>query len=346
MKKFTNHSVSVASYFKSLNLILLFCFSAFLLFCSSTLMAQPTKKQFPDSSFEGEGWKYNGKYWDFETDKFYTLNSLCDQPAVLNPQLTAYKECGTNPPPPHGNCCIRLESVKIGVGDAYVFLPGMVGTITKEFVTEYTTTNKASLTVDWAQLTPHAMEWWYKYDNKGGDSAMIQIGFKEFPGIDEPLIVDERFIIKEHPTSKWTRGTITIPAEYRGEIFSEIQVLFVASAGVKFDDMMKCDGREGAKLWIDNISLIYELGIKQNLFSTLKANAFPNPATEVLNLELNEVFTGVIWVYDLSGKKILETNISGTQAQLNISSLASGNYIYRLMNENTIFAQGKFVVAK
>jgi len=341
MKKFTNHSVSVASYFKSLNLILLFCFSAFLLFCSSTLMAQPTKEQFTDSSFEGEGWINKGAYWDFETDKFYTLNSLCDQPGVYNPKLTAYKECGTNPP--HGNCCIRLESVEIGVGDGYVFLPGMVGTISKDFVSEYFATNKALLTAPWGNFTPHAMEWYYKYDNKGGDSAMIQIGFTHFP--DDPLIIDERFIIKD-PTSKWVCKTITIPSGHEMDFFDEIQVLFVASAGVKFDDMMNCEGSEGTKLWIDKISLIYDLGIKQNLFSTLKANAFPNPATEVLNLELNEYFTGAIWVYDLSGRKIMETNISGIQAQLNISSLASGNYIYRLMNENTIFAQGKFVVAK
>jgi hypothetical protein len=112
----------------------------------------------------------------------------------------------------------------------------------------------------------------------------------------------------------------------------------------------ECKGQLGSTLWVDNVTLNYTIdpgeGIKQNLFSTLKANAFPNPATEVLNIELNENFTGKIVVYNVNGSMVMEENINGTLYQLNTSTLATGNYMYRLMNENTIFAQGKFVVTK
>jgi hypothetical protein len=102
-------------------------------------------------------------------------------------------------------------------------------------------------------------------------------------------------------------------------------------------------------LWIDNIYLNYSYqpdGIKQNLFSTLKANAFPNPANEVLHIELNENFNGKIRVYNSLGSLIMEENITGTQGRLNTSNLATGNYSYKLMNDNIIFAQGRFVVTK
>jgi len=336
MKKFTNHSLSVTSYFKSLNLILLFCLSAF------NLNAQ--KVQLPDSSFEKEGWKdkvgLGDPYLEFQTDYFYTLNSLYALPNTPRADLTAHRVEGT----PYGKYCIELKSGQVGVGDGFVFLPGMVGTISEEYVAQFLDPKEKVITTRfWGNDTPHALEGYYKYNPFKNDSAMIQIGFSNFVG--DPLIVDEKLIINK-PASNWTHFSIPIPEQFRDQYFDEIQVIFVASAGVNFDDMINCKGQLKATLWIDNISLNYNLGIKQNLFSTLKANAFPNPATEVLNLELNEEFTGVIWVYDLSGRKVMETNISGIQAQLNIYPLSSGSYIYKLMNENTIFAQGKFVVAK
>jgi|GEM_PF-900215 len=342
MKKFTNHSLSVTSYFKSLNLKSL---NLILLFCFSSLVINAQKEQLPDSSFEKEGWKdkvgLGDPYLEFQTDYFYTLNSLYALPNTPRADLTAFREKGAQ----HGEYCIMLKSGHVGVGDGFVFLPGMVGTISEEYVAQFLDPKEKVITTRfWGNDTPHALEGYYKYNPFKNDSAMIQIGFSNFVG--DPLIVDEKLIITK-PASNWTKFSIPIPEQFRDQYFDEIQVIFVASAGVNFDDMINCHGQRGATLWIDNISLNYSSGIKQNLFSTLKANAFPNPATtEVLYIELNEEFTGVIWVYDLSGRKILESNISGTQSQLNISSFASGNYIYKLMNENTIFAQGKFVVAK
>jgi hypothetical protein len=178
----------------------------------------------------------------------------------------------------------------------------------------------------------------------GSDSAMIEIGFHEFG--TEPYFT-EKLIIK-NTVDTWTHFRINIPEKYWKKDFYAIRTLFVASAGVNFAALQECKGNIGSTLWIDNINLIYikENGIKQNLLSTLKANIFPNPATEVLNIELNEFFAGNIVVYDLSGRMIMEEMISGTQSQINISTLSTGNYIYKLMSENSIFAQGKFIVTK
>ena len=109
---------------------------------------------------------------------------------------------------------------------------------------------------------------------------------------------------------------------------------------------MECKGQLGSTLWIDNVSLSYTVGVNQPLFSTLKAKTFPNPVTEVLNIELNEYFAGKVVVYSSLGSLIREENINGLEYSLNTTALASGNYIYKLMEGNAILAQGKFVVVK
>ena len=323
---------------KKIAYLFTFCF-LLSVFC---LNAQQT--QVPDGSFEASWKMYNSPvnppYEDFKTTYFNTLNSLYELEKDCN--LTAYKEGSAK----HGSYCIKLTSGQVAAGTSYVFLPGMVGTISEEFVKEFLDPNGEGVRITkmWEYDTPHAFEGWYKYKPEKGDSALIDIGFYNN---DVPVYIGKK-IIKE-TVNGWTKFFIEIPEKYWKEKFDDIRLLFVASAGVDFVHLDQCKGQLGSTLWIDNISLNYTWipnGIKQNLFSTLKTNAFPNPATEVLHIELNENFNGKIAVYNLSGSLISEEDINGTQHILNTSALATGNYIFRLMKENTIFAQGKFVVTK
>jgi hypothetical protein len=325
---------------KKISYFITFCF----LLSAFSLNAQT---QFEDSSFEI--WKdktgMNGPYKEYETEYFYTLNSLF---ALENSQgtdkiLTAFREGNAQ----HQNWCIRLTSGKVPAGED-VFLPGMVGTITQDFVNEFLNNEgKVTITRDWyGWETPHALEGWYKYTPMYGDSAVIDIGFYDRNGEELIEVFVSEMKIKE-TVANWTKFTIVIPEQYRNRMFNDIRVLFVASAGINFEELQKCKGQLGSTLWIDNISLNYNYtGIKQNLLSTLKVKTFPNPAAEVLNLELNEHFTGKVMVYNSLGGLIMEENINGTLTQLNTAALASGNYLYRVMESNTIFAQGKFVVAR
>jgi len=327
--------------------ITLFLFS-FLLF---SLLLSPfslnAQIQLPDGSFE-TGWKSetgaNGPYLEYETEFFYTLNSLF---AIDNAQgpadITAHRDSIN---PQHGSYSIKLVSGKISVG-ADVFLPGMVGTINQDFVEEFLgTEGNVTISRDWAGYsTPHALEGWYRYRPVPSDSALIDIGFYDYNGSELVEVFIEKLIIKQ-TVNNWTHFQIIIPEQYRNRYFSEIRILFVASAGVNFENLMECKGQLGSTLWVDNISLNYELGIKQPLFSTLKAKTFPNPTTEVLNIELNEYFSGKVMVYNSLGSLVMEENVNGLDCSLNTAAFAAGNYIYKLMEGNAILAQGKFVVVK
>lgn len=314
-----------------------FCF-LFSVFC---LHAQ---EPIPDNSFENS-WELKegqyGTYHEFNTEMFYTLNGLSVIEPPLGPgEVTVYRDGNAR----HGQYCAKLVSAKVAIGDP-IFLPGLLGTLSENYISDFLDhEGKVEYKYDWyGNTTPHALEGWFKYAPVEGDSALIDIGFYDPQG---RLVFAAQKIIKE-TVPYWTEFSVVIPKQYRDRMFKDIRILFVASAGVNFESLLECKGRYGSTLWIDNVSLNYgPLGIKQNLLSTLQTNAYPNPAINVLNIELNEHFTGKIMVYNTLGNLIMEETVNGTQSQLNIATLAAGNYVYRLMEGNTIFAQGKFIVAK
>jgi hypothetical protein len=321
--------------------ITLLLFAIYFLF--SALHAQPY--QFPDSDFENKWVEKkdfdNKPYLEYQTDFFYTLNSLRALENKPLADLTAFRE---EMNVQSGKYCIRLTSGIVSVGEGFVFLPGMVGTINEEFVKEFLGSGgNVTITKFWENSTPHALEGWYKYKPEKGDSALIDIGM--YNTLTEAACI-EKLIIKETNIEEWKHFSIEIPEQYWNQYFYYIRTLFVASAGVNFEHLDQCKGQKGSTLWVDNISLRYTNEISQNLTSSLKANAFPNPAHEIVNFELNENFAGKIVVHDLTGRIFMEDKIDGTECQFNITHLSAGNYIYRIMDENTIFAQGKFVVTK
>lgn len=68
-------------------------------------------------------------------------------------------------------------------------------------------------------------------------------------------------------------------------------------------------------------------------------NAYPNPATEILNLDIASVQNGVVTcnVIDLTGKLIstkpIQTGPSGSFTRLDLSALPKGIYAVQLINE-------------
>lgn len=66
---------------------------------------------------------------------------------------------------------------------------------------------------------------------------------------------------------------------------------------------------------------------------------FPNPATQTLTLGTN-VDKGIYEIFDVYGKKVLSASM--TTNAIDVSELAAGSYLIRLLNDEKI-AQGKFV---
>ena len=83
----------------------------------------------------------------------------------------------------------------------------------------------------------------------------------------------------------------------------------------------------------------------ENVVGKIDATVYPNPAEAQLFVELGAVENGVFVLTDISGKVILQQNITSENTKLtfDVSSIPSGIYVYRI-DSNTGSATGKVVI--
>ena len=72
-----------------------------------------------------------------------------------------------------------------------------------------------------------------------------------------------------------------------------------------------------------------------NSLDELSANIemFPNPATDLLTLNADQVLDASIEVYNVAGKLVLTDNIQGTTKSINVSNLEKGMYMIKITND-------------
>lgn len=98
-------------------------------------------------------------------------------------------------------------------------------------------------------------------------------------------------------------------------------------------------------------SLSYKLYTLYNSLTEIEEAAsslklYPNPAVDVLNIELDYNKTATVRILDITGKVIGTQALENGAAQVDVSSLAKGIYIYELSSENQVIKTGKFSVAR
>jgi uncharacterized protein (DUF362 family) len=83
----------------------------------------------------------------------------------------------------------------------------------------------------------------------------------------------------------------------------------------------------------------YISGIRNYTMSSYKISIYPNPATDILNIELSKSFTGPyqLEVYSLDGKLMISKNgFNNSNGQVNINALKPGVYVLRVIIGNEL----------
>ena len=85
--------------------------------------------------------------------------------------------------------------------------------------------------------------------------------------------------------------------------------------------------------------------IEDVLFSNAKLVVYPNPATNLLNVNISNVSfkNSSIIISSISGQQIMSSTMNGANALLNIESLSNGVYFVTVANENGFLKTVKFV---
>jgi autotransporter-associated beta strand protein len=84
---------------------------------------------------------------------------------------------------------------------------------------------------------------------------------------------------------------------------------------------------------------------KQSTIINTKMAVYPNPASDVLNISINNASfkNSNLSIFNISGNEVLNTTMNGASAQLNIESLSNGVYFVKVKNENGFDRTVKFI---
>ncbi len=89
------------------------------------------------------------------------------------------------------------------------------------------------------------------------------------------------------------------------------------------------------------------LGPNSNTNSIIKSHEliiYPNPGNENMQVRTAvQQLGGVFYIYDITGKLVLQQEVTSSITQINTSRLLSGTYIYKYINNNKLLESGKWV---
>lgn len=296
-------------------------------------------QQLPDGGFEDwkTGKNYQGEtYNDLANPFWQTLNVLSTLPPELGTgPIVVFKEQGKT------GFCPKMQSDTLTLGAQTIFLPGVVGAITviidhqtAQFGRPYTG-------------RPEALKGVMKYQPVNGDSAAIFVEVYKTSESGQRQIITRNEVIYKDPITDWTE--FNIPLDYLSdETPDSICVLFVSSAGYDFDDLFNCKGQVGSTLWVDDCRFVIDgndPGVPQNptaneALNMLQVRAYPNPATDVLNVTVEE--NAQLAIFDQAGRVLLQQPVQAGENALNITDLKAGFYTFRVTGAQKS-GSGKFI---
>lgn len=64
-------------------------------------------------------------------------------------------------------------------------------------------------------------------------------------------------------------------------------------------------------------------------------NVFPNPTVDQATIEMNKEGNYTIYVFDLTGKMVLNSSFSSTKKQIDLTNFERGNYIIKVLDNDT-----------
>jgi hypothetical protein len=90
---------------------------------------------------------------------------------------------------------------------------------------------------------------------------------------------------------------------------------------------------------LDDVKITNVAGVEEN---SMEVSVYPNPATDVLNIQLAENVSSVS-VLGMDGKVISTQVVNANTATVNVSNLVSGVYFYEVVAENGTIVRNTFV---
>lgn len=224
-----------------------------------------------------------------------------------------------------------------------VFIPGMLGTATLDMLNVRAIIGRAC-----AGCKPIRLTGYYKSEPVNGDSCTTVILVSKWnTSTHHRDTIGFGKMVEHNVVSTYTM--FDIPITYTGVSGSpdSLSILMVSSAGFSVINFMGGVGQVGSTMYVDELMLEYPEGIQQALLPDVNVNTFPNPAKDILTVQLSDkVKGGTLEVYNLEGKQMGIYHLPDLTNRIPVYSLINGTYYYKLKEDRHILNTGSFIIRK
>jgi len=163
--------------------------------------------------------------------------------------------------------------------------------------------------------SPTTLSLWYKYTGMENDSSFMAIHlFKEGQLIAKGEHVDTASV------EEWTQ--LDIPISWNSEVEPDTMLILVKSS---YGTTAANGGAvANSTIWVDELQLIYPVSTEE--IKEEQLSIYPNPFSQEIRLQLPSGQQALVRIYAVSGAKVLEESISGSQS-ISTGHLERGIYL-------------------
>ncbi|MDP1621430.1 MAG: PCMD domain-containing protein [Bacteroidales bacterium] len=241
-----------------------------------------------------------------------------------------------------GTFAAKAVSANFPLGPVTIFIPGMIGTAQLDFAGV-----RAILGKPCAGCKPMRFKGYYKFEPVNGDSCAAIILLSKWNSTAKKRdTIGYGKMVQRNAVNTYTQ--FDIPVNYTGSgTIDTMTLLVVSSAGFNLFNFMGGVGQPGSTMYVDELTLDYPAGIQQVLMPEVTVSAYPNPASDILHLNLSkEVKNGALEVYNAEGKQVGSYELSKRANSVPVNTLINGAYYFRLVSGKKLLNTGTFVIKK
>lgn len=186
----------------------------------------------------------------------------------------------------------------------------------------------------------------YELGDAGDEGIVAMQAWNWNEATQERDYVAQATYIVDSDVSAWSDETLTVQWGDTPVSPDSIEILVASSASDV--GLPGSTAQEGSKIWVDDFQFTWEEGeededpVSVNEVNPNDIKVYPNPTTDVLNIELNETIASVSLV-GMDGRVVYTENANDVTAKIDVASLESGVYYYVVVTESGKTARNSFV---
>ncbi|MBL7137932.1 MAG: T9SS type A sorting domain-containing protein [Bacteroidales bacterium] len=297
-----------------------------------------SQSSLPNGNFES--WTYFPAFGYYEPDGgfFKTLNSLDTVPTPSG--VSAYPTDSAHA----GNKAVRLITREIVIAPVHILIPGVIGTLKVNMLTEDATLGTP---YTWATKAERFQGYYMAFPLNGDSIAAILLLSKWNNSTHQRDTIAYTRLVFHGTVDTYTEFDAPITYWNNTTMPDSITILLLSCAGYNAVNMMGSVGQIGSQAYFDDVTLTNIAGIEMLLMPDVDVLLAPNPASDRMTVTVSEVIkNGLFEVYNTQGKKIRQYPVNSISETLDVSSLTNGMYYYNVTDGTRTLNTGSFIIAK